>query len=123
MGKLKAPKISKSRQKRRRQIAGRKKRDWISDKIRIIMSEYKKTGMIGRSTPTNKRMAQKQAIAVAYSMAHRENFAASEIEIQNDSIKDTVSGFRLMGGMIIAIFLIDYALKTEIFKGELKWDN
>jgi hypothetical protein len=123
MGKLKAPKISKSRQKRRGQIAGRKKRDWISDKIRTIMKEYKKTGMVGRSTPINKRMAQKQAIAIAYSMAHRENFAASEIEIQNDSIKDTVSGFRLMGGMIIAIFLIDYALKTEIFKEGLKWDN
>ena len=123
MGQLKAPKISKSRQKMRGQIASRKKRDWISDKIRTIMNEYKKTGMVGRSTPKNKRMAQKQAIAIAYSMAHRENFAASEMEIQNDSMKDTLSGFRLLGGMIIATLLIDYALKAEMFKGGLRWDN
>ena len=87
------------------------------------MNEYKTTGRVGRSTPKNKRLAQRQAIAIAYSMSQRENFAASEIEIQNDSIKDTLSGFRLLGGMIIATLLIDFALKTEMFKEGLKWDN
>ena len=82
-----------------------------------------KTGLVGRSRPKNKKRAQKQAVAIAYSMANRENFAASEIEIQNDTMLDNISGFRLMGGIIIATLLIDYALKSDMFKGGLKSDN
>lgn len=120
---FKAPRVSKGRRKRRAKIGSRKKNDFISDKISIIMKEYKTTGMIGRSTPLNRRAAQRQAVAIAYSMAERENFAASEMEMHNDSLAETVSGFKLMGSIIIATLFIDYALKTNMFKGGLKRDN
>ena len=115
--------MSKGRKRKRGIISSRKKTDFISDKISFIMDEYKQTGLVGRSRPKNKKRAQKQAVAIAYSMANRENFAASEIEIQNDTMLDNISGFRLMGGIIIATLLIDYALKSDMFKGGLKSDN
>lgn len=123
MRRFKAPRVSKGRRKRRAKIGSRKKNDFISDKISIIMKEYKTTGMVGRSTPLNRRAAQRQAVAIAYSMAERENFAASEMEMHNDSLAETVSGFKLMGSIIIATLFIDYALKTDMFKGGLKRDN
>ena len=123
MRRFKAPKVSKGRKKRRSNISLRKKNDFVSDKISLIMKEYKTNGMIGRSKPLNKKAAQKQAVAIAYSMAERENFAASEMELYNDSLAETVSGFKLMGSIIIATLFIDYALKTDMFKGGLKRDN
>ena len=104
-------------------ISKRKKNDFISDKISVIMKEFDETGMVGRSAPRNRRKAQKQAVAIAYSMADRQTFAATEGELQNDMLNDAVSGFRLMGGIIVATLLIDYALKTNMFKEGLKWDN
>lgn len=104
-------------------ISRRKKNDFVSDKISIIMKEYDTTGMVGRSKPRNRRDAQKQAVAIAYSMADRQIFAATEREIQNDMLADTVSGFRLMGGIIIATLFIDYALKINMFGRGLKSDN
>tara|TARA_R100000908_G_scaffold6878_1_gene2525 strand:+ start:609 stop:980 length:372 start_codon:yes stop_codon:yes gene_type:complete len=123
MRRFKAPKVSKSRKKRRSNISLRKKNDFVSDKISLIMKEFKTNGMIGRSKPRNTKEAQKQAVAIAYSMAERENFAASEMELYNDSLAETVSGFKLMGSIIIATLFIDYVLKTDIFKGGLKRDN
>lgn len=123
MPRTKAPKISKGRQKKRMAISKRKKNDFISDKISVIMKEFDETGMVGRSAPRNRRKAQKQAVAIAYSMADRQTFAATEGELQNDMLTDAVSGFRLMGGIIVATLLIDYALKTNMFKEGLKWDN
>ena len=123
MRRFKEPKVSKGRKKRRSNISLRKKNDFISDKISLIMKEFKTNGMIGRSKPRNKKAAQKQAVAIAYSMAERENFAASEMEMYNDSLAETVSGFKLMGSIIIATLFIDYALKTDMFKGGLKRDN
>ena len=123
MRRFKAPKVSKGRKKRRSNISLRKKNDFVRDKISRIMKEYKTNGMIGRSKPRNKKAAQKQAVAIAYSMAERENFAASEMEMHNDSLAETVSGFKLMGSIIIATLFIDYALKTDMFKGGLKRDN
>ena len=123
MRRFKAPKVSKGRKKRRSNISLRKKNDFVSDKISLIMKEYKTNGMIGRSKPRNKKAAQKQAVAIAYSMAERENFAASEMEMYNDSLAETVSGFKLMSSIIIATLFIDYALKTDMFKGGLKRDN
>ena len=123
MSRTKAPKISKGRQKKRMAISKRKKNDFISDKISVIMKEFDETGMVGRSAPRNRRKAQKQAVAIAYSMADRQTFAATEGELQNDMLTDAVSGFRLMGGIIVATLLIDYALKTNMFKEGLKWDN
>lgn len=104
-------------------ITNRKKNDFISDKISVIMREYDKTGMVGRSTPQNRKKAQKQAVAIAYSMANRQTFSATEGEIQNDLLNDAVSGFRLMGGIIVATLLIDYALKIDLFKEGLKRAN
>ena len=106
MRRFKAPRVSKGRKKRRSNISLRKKND-----------------LVGRSKPRNKKAAQKQAVAIAYSMAERENFAASEMEMHNDSLAETVSGFKLMGSIIIATLFIDYALKTDMFKGGLKRDN
>jgi len=123
MRRFKAPRVSRSRKKRRSNISLRKKNDFISDKISLIMKEYKTNGMIGRSKPPNNKAAQKQAVAIAYSMAERENFAASEMELYNDSLAETVSGFKLMGSIIIATLFIDYALKTDMFKGGLKRGN
>lgn len=123
MPRRKAPKISKGRQKKRVAISKRKKNDFISDKISVIMREYDETGMVGRSTPRTRRKAQKQAVAIAYSMADRQIFAATEREIQNDILNDAVSGFRLMGGIIVATLLIDYALKIDLFKEGLKRGN
>ncbi len=120
MPRRKAPKISKGRRKKRKAISKRKKNDFISDKVSIIMSEYDDTGKIGRSTPRTRRAAQKQAIAIAYSMAQTQTFAATEGEIQNDILQDTIGGLRLMGGIIIATLFIDYALKTNLFKGGLR---
>lgn len=104
-------------------ISNRKKNDFISDKISVIMREYEETGMVGRSTPRNRRKAQKQAVAIAYSMADRQMFAATEAELQTDRLNDTVSGFRLMGSIIVATILIDYALKIDLFKEGLKRGN
>ena len=67
--------------------------------------------------------SQKQAVAIAYSMADRQTFAATDGEIQNDILNDAVSGFRLMGGIIVATLLIDYALKIDLFKEGLKRGN
>ena len=69
MPRRKAPKISKGRQKKRMAISKRKKNDFISDKISVIMREYDETGMVGRSYPRNRRKAQKQAVAIALSNA------------------------------------------------------
>ena len=123
MRRFKAPRVSKGRRKRRAKIGSRKKNDFISDKISIIMKEYKTTGMVGRSTPLNRRAAQRQAVAIAYSMAERENFAANDIEVQNDIFTESVSGFKLMSAIIIATVLIDYSIKTDMFKGGLRRDN
>lgn len=49
-------------------------KEFISSKIKKIMYEYTKTGMIGRSKPANRNAALRQAIAVAFSMAKREGF-------------------------------------------------
>lgn len=49
-------------------------KDFISSKIKKIMYEYDKTGMIGKSKPANRNAALRQAIAVAFSMAKREGF-------------------------------------------------
>jgi hypothetical protein len=49
-------------------------KEFISSKIKRIMYEYDKTGMIGKSKPTNRNAALRQAIAVAFSMAKREGF-------------------------------------------------
>lgn len=43
----------------------------VSSKIREIMHEYERTGMVGRSKPANKSAAVKQAVAVAYSMVNQ----------------------------------------------------
>ncbi len=123
MPRRKAPRLSKGRQKKRMAISNRKKNDFISDKISVIMREYEETGMVGRSTPRNRRKAQKQAVAIAYSMADRQMFAATEAELQTDRLNDTVSGFRLMGSIIVATLLIDYALKIDLFKEGLKRGN
>jgi len=123
MPRQKAPKISKGRQKTRMAISKRKKNDFISDKIGVVMREYDETGMVGRSKPRNKRKAHKQAVAIAYSMADRQTFAATESELQTDVLNDKVSGFRLMGSIIIATLLIDYALKIDLFKEGLKRGN
>lgn len=123
MPRRKSPRLSKGRQKKRMAISNRKKNDFISDKISVIMREYEETGMVGRSTPRNRRKAQKQAVAIAYSMADRQMFAATEAELQTDRLNDTVSGFRLMGSIIVATILIDYALKIDLFKEGLKRGN
>ena len=123
MRRFKAPRVSKGRKKRRSNISLRKKNDFVSDKISLIMKEYKTNGMVGRSKPRNKKAAQRQAVAIAYSMAERENFAANDIEIQNDIFTESVSGFKLMSAIIIATVLIDYSIKTDMFKGGLKRDN
>ncbi len=123
MPRRKAPRLSKGRQKKRMAISNRKKNDFICDKISVIMREYEETGMVGRSTPRNRRKAQKQAVAIAYSMADRQMFAATEAELQTDRLNDTVSGFRLMGSIIVATLLIDYALKIDLFKEGLKRGN
>lgn len=123
MPRSKAPRLSKGRQRKRMAISNRKKNDFISDKISVIMREYEETGMVGRSTPRNRRKAQKQAVAIAYSMANRQMFAATEAELQTDRLNDTVSGFRLMGSIIVATLLIDYALKIDLFKEGLKRGN
>ncbi len=123
MPRRKAPRLSKGRQKKRMAISKRKKNDFISDKISLIMREYGETGMVGRSKPRNKRNAQKQAVAIAYSMADRQTFAATESELQTEVLNDKVSGFRLMGGIIVATLMIDYALKIDLFKEGLKRAN
>ena len=56
------------------------KQKFISQKIRQIMRDWKKTGKIGSSTPKTKTAAQRQAIAVAYSMAERKKFRAEGFE-------------------------------------------
>jgi len=43
----------------------------ISDNIKEIMHSYHKKGMIGTSTPATNKKAQKQAIAIAFSMAKK----------------------------------------------------
>ena len=43
----------------------------VSKKIREVMNEYERSGMVGRSKPANKSAAVKQAVAVAYSMVNQ----------------------------------------------------
>ncbi|MDA8580398.1 hypothetical protein N9L01_00355 [bacterium] len=40
----------------------------VSNKIRSLMHEFDRTGMVGRSKPANRKAALNQAVAVAYSM-------------------------------------------------------
>ena len=44
---------------------------YVSDKISEIVRDWKKTGRIGSSHPKTLEQAQKQAVAVAYSYAHK----------------------------------------------------
>ena len=44
----------------------------ISDNIEEILHSYHKTGKIGTSTPDSDKKAQKQAIAIAFSVAGQE---------------------------------------------------
>lgn len=43
----------------------------ISDNIKEIMHRYHKKGTIGTSSPMSNEKAQKQAIAIAYSLAKK----------------------------------------------------
>ena len=88
-------------------------------KIKKVMKKFKK-GELNIGGSDKKVKSRKQAIAIAYSMAQTKTFAATEGEIQNDMLQDTIGGLRLMGGIIIATLLIDYALKIDMFKGGLR---
>ena len=53
-------------------------RDFISKKIKTLMRDFNKTGKIGNSQPPNRSAAQRQAIAVAFSMAQREGYKVAK---------------------------------------------
>ena len=53
-------------------------RDYVSRKIATIMRDWKKTGKIGNSSPKDSKTAQRQAIAVAFSMAARKGFKGTK---------------------------------------------
>jgi hypothetical protein len=46
--------------------AGKSQKTFVSN-IREMMHSYKRKGSIGTSTPANKKAAQKQILAIAYS--------------------------------------------------------
>ena len=48
-----------------------KSKETISKNIKTEMGKYKKTGKIGTSKPKNKKKAQKQAVAVAFTKADK----------------------------------------------------
>jgi hypothetical protein len=49
----------------------RKSKKTISKNIKEIVSSFKKTGKIGASTPSSKKKAQKQAVAIALNTARK----------------------------------------------------
>tara|TARA_B100001113_G_scaffold103720_2_gene84017 strand:+ start:1017 stop:1949 length:933 start_codon:yes stop_codon:yes gene_type:complete len=53
-------------------------KDYVSRKIATIMRDWKKTGRIGNSSPKDSKTAQRQAIAVAFSMASRKGFKGTK---------------------------------------------
>tara|TARA_Y100000992_G_C21269253_1_gene495732 strand:- start:1073 stop:2350 length:1278 start_codon:yes stop_codon:yes gene_type:complete len=53
-------------------------KDYVSRKIATIMRDWKKTGKIGNSSPKDSKTAQRQAIAVAFSMAARKGFKGTK---------------------------------------------
>ena len=53
-------------------------RDFVSTKIKTLMRDFDKTGKIGNSKPSNRGAAQRQAIAVAFSMAQRKGHKVSK---------------------------------------------
>ncbi len=50
-----------------------KSKKTISHNIEELLHSYHETGKIGTSTPTSNKKAQKQAIAIAFSIAEEEN--------------------------------------------------
>ena len=68
-----AKRMSKKKKKEKKQEPTYKQQhsSAVSSKIREIMHEYERTGMVGRSKPANKSAAVKQAVAVAYSMVNQ----------------------------------------------------
>ena len=63
-------------QKKTRLNSKQKKQRYVSNKIKKIMRDWKKSGKIGTSTPKTSKAAQRQAIAVAYSFAERRGHGA-----------------------------------------------
>jgi len=56
----------------------KKAKDFISAKIKTLMHDFYKTGKIGNSKPSSRSAAQRQAIAVAFSMAKREGYKVTK---------------------------------------------
>ena len=63
-------------QKKTRLNSKQKKQGYVSNKIKKIMRDWKKSGKIGTSVPKSAKAAQRQAIAVAYSFAERQGHGA-----------------------------------------------
>ena len=68
-GKRGRPTKSRSKTRLKYRNMSKAQKRWVSDKIKTIMRDWKQTGRIGNSRPTTTKAAQRQAIAVAYSMA------------------------------------------------------
>ena len=66
----------------------KKGRDFISDKIKLLMGEYRKTGKIGNSTPKDAKAAQQQAIAISFSMAARKGFKGTKKNAESFEAED-----------------------------------
>lgn len=105
-------------------------KDYVSRKIATIMRDWKKTGKIGNSSPKDSKTAQRQAIAVAFSMAARKGFkgtkkAEEDLYYFDDITKKhgIISNKLLLGSLAVVLSIASIGnmmVKTAVNAKELR---
>jgi hypothetical protein len=80
-----------------------KSKKTISKNIKTEMKKYKETGKVGKSKPTSKKKAVKQAAALAYSKAGKGKKKKIEEKANNNNLADNYPPYdKVTRGDIIA---------------------